>query len=72
MTKTSDGDEIILTTGRRLALLKSSALDDWYTSYSPRNDNCNAEGNWKEWVALAEEILKLNEETLREPNIEVK
>jgi hypothetical protein len=46
-----------IASGRRLAVKKSEHMDDWYVSYSPRNDNSNAEGDWAEWVDLAERIL---------------
>lgn len=48
---------IVARAGRRLAVQRSAWLNDWYISYSPRNDNQNAEGDWAEWVALAREIL---------------
>lgn len=37
---------------------RSKWLEDWWISYSPRNDNQNAEGTWKEWVSLASRILE--------------
>ena len=30
---------------------------DWFTSWSPRNSNNNAEGQWCQWVHLARLIL---------------
>jgi hypothetical protein len=30
---------------------------DWFTSWSPRNSNSNAEGTWAHWVNLAAFIL---------------
>lgn len=30
---------------------------DWFTSWSPRNDNNNAEGTWHHWANLAAFIL---------------
>lgn len=32
-------------------------MGDWFTSWSPRNDNNNAEGTWEHWVTLAQLIL---------------
>lgn len=32
-------------------------MSDWFTSWSPRNDNSNAEGSWEHWVTLAQQIL---------------
>jgi hypothetical protein len=54
-------ENIIISSGRRLAIRKSDSLDDWYVSYSPRNDNDCAEGNWKEWVELAHKIIAKDE-----------
>ena len=54
--------EIVVSSGRRLAVAKSGHIDDWYISYSPRNDNQNAEGTWEEWVNLAKAILEEDEE----------
>ena len=60
MSTNSDGEKIILSAGRRLAIVKSNSIENWYFSYSPRNDNTHAEGTWEEWVELAKEILKRN------------
>ena len=49
--------QTVITAGRRLAICRSEYLGDWYISWSPRNDNQNAEGPWDEWVALAHAIL---------------
>lgn len=32
-------------------------MGDWFTSWSPRNGNSNAEGTWEHWVTLAQQIL---------------
>jgi hypothetical protein len=32
-------------------------MGDWFTSWSPRNSNSNAEGQWDHWVDLALMIL---------------
>ncbi|MBY0618435.1 hypothetical protein [Sphingomonas ursincola] len=42
---------------RRCGLEKSEWLTGWFVSWSPRNDNQNAEGCWSDWVALANAIL---------------
>lgn len=47
---------------RRLAMRRSKWLEDWWISYSPRNDNQNAEGTWEEWVSLASKILEADGE----------
>jgi hypothetical protein len=33
-------------------------MGDWFTSWSPRNANNNAEGTWDHWVNLAVQILR--------------
>lgn len=50
------GGEIV-SGGRRCGVAKSGVLSDWYVSYSPRNDNMNAEGRWEDWANLARRIL---------------
>jgi hypothetical protein len=47
---------IVLKAGKRLAIAETS-LDNWYGSYSPRNNNDCAEGQWCQWVHLARQIL---------------
>lgn len=47
--------------GRRLAMHQSEWLPSFYVSYSPRNDNSNAEGPWEEWVDLARQIIAEDE-----------
>jgi hypothetical protein len=37
---------------------RSEWMGDWFMSYSPRNDNSNAEGQWDQWVSLALQILQ--------------
>lgn len=48
--------------GRRLAMRPSDTLDDWYVGWSPRNDSYCAEGTWFDWVELAQNILKAEED----------
>lgn len=43
--------------GKRLGIAHSDSLEDWFTSFSPRNDNCNAEGQWGQWAHMAAQIL---------------
>ncbi|KQO50615.1 hypothetical protein [Sphingomonas sp. Leaf257] len=50
--------------GRRLGVERSEWLTGWFTSWSPRNDNSNAEGNWSEWVKLAHAIIGYNREAI--------
>lgn len=52
------GDVIVVTAGKRLALTHYGHIGDWFNSYSPRNDNDNAEGPWDQWVDLAVMILQ--------------
>lgn len=33
-------------------------MGDWFTSWSPRNGNGNAEGTWDHWTDLAIRILR--------------
>lgn len=44
--------------GKRCGVQWAPWMDDWFTSWSPRNDNSNAEGPWDHWVDLAIEILR--------------
>lgn len=43
--------------GRRCGVQWTPWMGDWFTSWSPRNSNNNAEGCWADWVVLAEKIL---------------
>ena len=42
---------------KRLGVQWNPWMDDWFTSWSPRNSNSNAEGTWDHWVVLALSIL---------------
>ena len=42
--------------GKRLGL-QWAPHGDWFVSWSPRNSNSNAEGQWDQWVDLAIAIL---------------
>lgn len=44
--------------GKRLGMERADWMGDWFMSYSPRNDNSNAEGQWDQWVSLALQILQ--------------
>jgi hypothetical protein len=48
----------LIQAGKRLGVRKPMWMGDWFTSWSPRNDNCNAEGPWDQWVDLAIKILQ--------------
>lgn len=43
---------------KRCGISRSGWMGDWFTSYSPRNGNNNAEGLWCHWVELALSILQ--------------
>lgn len=47
----------VFEAAKRCGIRRASWIGDWFTSWSPRNDNCNAEGNWAHWVNLAKFIL---------------
>jgi hypothetical protein len=49
---------------RRCGIQRSDWLTGWYVPWSPRNDNQNAEGPWSHWVALAHEILRIDQEAI--------
>jgi hypothetical protein len=44
--------------GRRCGVWHAPWMGDWFTSWSPRNGNNNAEGPWEHWVDLAIQILR--------------
>ncbi|MFD1546970.1 hypothetical protein [Nonomuraea guangzhouensis] len=47
-----------INAGKRCGVQWTPWMDDWFTSWSPRNSNSNAEGPWDHWVDLAINILK--------------
>ena len=49
---------------KRCGVQKCEWLPGWYVSWSPRNGNNNAEGGWSDWVALAHEILRIDQEAI--------
>lgn len=44
--------------GKRCGVQHDPWMGDWFTSWSPRNGNSNAEGPWEHWVDLAVKILR--------------
>ena len=53
-----DFDEIeVIQSGKRCGMEHAPWMGDWFTSWSPRNGNSNAEGPWEHWVDLAVRIL---------------
>ncbi|NKU06949.1 hypothetical protein GS872_02025 [Rhodococcus hoagii] len=46
-----------LSSGKRCGVQWTPWMDDWFTSWSPRNGNNHAEGPWDHWVDLALRIL---------------
>lgn len=55
----SEWEEVpVIGAGKRLGVQNPAWMgDDWFTSWSPRNDNNNAEGQWCQWVHLARLVL---------------
>jgi hypothetical protein len=54
----ADFEEIkVASSGKRCGVQWTPWMDDWFTSWSPRNGNNNAEGPWAHWVDLALRIL---------------
>lgn len=52
------GEELVgIYAAKRLGVEQWQKGEDWFTSWSPRNANTNAEGTWAEWVTLARMIL---------------
>lgn len=48
----------VIGAGKRLGVQMPVWMGgDWFTSWSPRNSNSNAEGPWCQWVHLARLIL---------------
>lgn len=45
------------SSGKRCGVQWTPWMGDWFTSWSPRNSNSNAEGPWDHWVDLALHIL---------------
>lgn len=55
----SSFDEIAaIQGGKRCGVQWTPWMEDWFTSWSPRNGNNNAEGPWDHWVDLAIKILQ--------------
>lgn len=51
----------VVEAAKRLGVVHIGPNDtdwDWFTSWSPRNDNPNGEGPWEHWIALAVGILR--------------
>ncbi|MGW6790022.1 hypothetical protein [Streptomyces chartreusis] len=46
-----------LSSGKRCGVQWTPWMGDFFTSWSPRNSNNNAEGPWDHWVDLALKIL---------------
>lgn len=44
--------------GKRCGVQWTPWMGDWFTSWSPRNGNNNAEGQWDHWIDLAIGILQ--------------
>lgn len=49
--------------GRRCALRRSEWIAEWWVGTSPRNgDHSSVEGDWEDWVNMAQGILKADAE----------
>lgn len=48
----------VVQSGKRCGVQHDPWMGDWFTSWSPRNANSNAEGPWAHWVDLAVRILR--------------
>jgi hypothetical protein len=46
-----------LKAGKRCGMQRCDWMSDWFVSWSPRNNNSNAEGPWHHWANLAAMIL---------------
>jgi hypothetical protein len=54
-----DYEEIpAIQAGKRCGVQWTPWMGDWFTSWSPHNDNNNAEGQWDQWVDLALKVLQ--------------
>lgn len=47
-----------IKSAKRLDVVWTPWMGDWFVSHSPRNGNSNAEGPWDQWVNLAISILQ--------------
>ena len=55
----NDFEEVpVHSDGKRVGVQWCPWMTDWFTSWSPRNYNSNAEGPWDHWVDLAIQILQ--------------
>src|ERR1700704_1208480 len=48
----------VVQAAKRCGMQWAPWMGDWFTSWSPRNSNNNAEGPWDHWVDLALAILQ--------------
>lgn len=60
ITRAADNYEEIpaINAAKRCGVQWTPWMGDWFTSWSPRNSNSNAEGTWDHWVDLAIKILQ--------------
>lgn len=50
-------EHVVHGAAKRCGMQWTPWMGDWFTSFSPRNGNNNAEGSWEHWVTLAQQIL---------------
>lgn len=55
--KADESEVEVIQAAKRCGLNWNPWMGDWFTSYSPRNDNHNAEGTWDHWVDFALKVL---------------
>ena len=48
----------VVRAAKRCGVQWAPWMGDWFTSWSPRNGNSNAEGTWDHWVELAIKVLR--------------
>lgn len=47
-----------ISAAKRAGIQWTPWMGDWFTSWSPRNGNNNAEGTWDHWIDLAINVLR--------------
>ena len=69
---TNNYEEVeVIGAAKRCGVQWTPWMGDWFTSWSPRNGNSNAEGTWDHWVELAIGILQHDFTKLVRPEVAV-
>lgn len=58
MTRGEFEEVALIQSGKRCGVQWTPWMGDWFTSWSPRNDNSHSEGYWDHWIDLAIQILQ--------------